>query len=666
MLDIITNNPFRVLGVYANVRPADIVSNCDDMEAYLAIGQSVSFDLDFNNLMPAVKRTQETVAQAKSKINLPKDKLKYALFWFVKDSSSAHAMNYLKNGDFDNADNVFEIEDAFSTRINKAVLAMMQDDLGTAIANITEMIHNNGFRNGFVKDVCGDAFSISEDEMAHLFINALLEEMSAGELLELYKKHGVSKGDNNYLKTKAVDEPISRINAEISKAKSVRRDDADANYRAGKDLMGNTKSDLAKVKNLQGATNMQYQMLADDLADAIMQCGINYYNASEDNDKIENALGLQEYACKIAVGRLCKERCDKNLESLKKQKENAAPLNVRGEDSNIKQALVGFKNKTHTIGNAIELIKTCVPYLISMKETLGGNDPYYLKMSTIVVNAALIVVIEVVNEAQERVNSSFQLGELGAYYSLTADLLLGPTIKEAWEATLYMGRLNMEHDFKINRFNPNRNTLESIAEQLNISLNDTSIELDMRTEREFIDTMTTSSQYEEYKRRYPHGKYPTEAKHRYDNLKRNEEKKAYDACTSSEKCKSYLQKYPNGKYVDEVTKKYEILKTREEEKRLIADEERKKDDLAFEQCRTKSDFKKYLKLYPKGNHKWQAKNKIDEIKEKNTRIGCIVAIIALILVGGIIGAIVYDSGEGFLIGCGLAVVFLLYVWLKAL
>ena len=55
MLKLISNNPYRILGVYANARPADIVSNCDDMEAYLAIGQSVSFDLDFNNLMPAVK-----------------------------------------------------------------------------------------------------------------------------------------------------------------------------------------------------------------------------------------------------------------------------------------------------------------------------------------------------------------------------------------------------------------------------------------------------------------------------------------------------------------------------------------------------------------------------------------------------------------------------------
>ena len=152
MLNIIENNPFRVLGVYSNARPAEIVSNCDDMEAYLSIGQSVSFDLDLNNLMPSVVRTTSSVSNAKKQINLPKDKLKHALFWFVKDSSSEHAMNYLKNGDFDNANSVFEIEDSFATRINKAVIALIQNDLGVAIANVTELIHDYddlGLRDNF-------------------------------------------------------------------------------------------------------------------------------------------------------------------------------------------------------------------------------------------------------------------------------------------------------------------------------------------------------------------------------------------------------------------------------------------------------------------------------------------------------------------------------------
>jgi hypothetical protein len=452
MLNIITNNPFRILGVYSNAKPAEIVSNCDDMEAYLSIGQSVSFDLDLNNLMPSVVRTTNSVSNAKKQINLPKDKLKHALFWFVKDSSSEHAMNYLKNGDFDNANSVFEIEDSFATRINKAVIALIQNDLGVAIANVTELIHDLddlGLRDNFVKAICGDAFSITEEELAHLFIDTLLGEKDASELKDLFQDHGVSQDDDDYLTQKSVDILISRINAEIAKAKAVERDDANANLRAGKALMNNTKSDLAAVKELLGESDMKYQMLADGLANAIMQCGINYYNASEDNDKIEKALELLEYASKIATGKICKERCNKNIESLKTELENAAPLNVRKEDFNIKQALVEFSKKPHKISHSIELIKACAPILLKIKETLGKDDPYYLKMSTLIVSVALSYVIEEVNIIQNR--------------PFTNPDDIRPIVQKAWCAMGDMNKLDMESDFRNNRFNTNWKTLKSLA-----------------------------------------------------------------------------------------------------------------------------------------------------------------------------------------------------------
>ena len=417
----------------------------------MSIGQSVSFDLDLNNLMPSVVRTTSLVSNAKKQINLPKDKLKNALFWFVKDSSSEHATNYLKNGDFDNANSVFEIDDSFATRINKAVIALIQNDLGVAIANVTELIHDFddlGLRDNFVKAICGDAFSITEEELAHLYIDTLLEEVDAAELLELFKENSVSQ-DDDYLEGKVVDKPIYRINAEIAKAEFVQRDDVDANYRAGKELIKNTKADLAKVKSLLVATDMQYQMLADSLANAIMQCGINYYNASEDNDKIEKALELLEYASKIATGKICKERCNKNLESLKTELENAAPLIVRKEDFNIKQVLVEFSKKPHKISHSIELIKACAPILLNIKETLGKDDPYYLKMSTLIVSVALSYVIEEVNIIQNR--------------PFTNPDDIRPIIQKAWCAMGDMNKLDMESDFRKNRFNTNWKTLKSLA-----------------------------------------------------------------------------------------------------------------------------------------------------------------------------------------------------------
>ena len=317
-------------------------------------------------------------------------------------------MNYLKNGDFDNANSVFEIEDSFATRINKAVIALIQNDLGVAIANVTELIHDLddlGLRDNFVKAICGDAFSITEEELAHLFIDTLLGEKDASELKDLFQDHGVSQDDDDYLTQKSVDILISRINAEIAKAKAVERDDANANLRAGKALMNNTKSDLAAVKELLGESDMKYQMLADDLANTILQCGINYYNNNDDDD-IDNVMVLQKYACKIAVGKLCKDRCNKNLAILEKKK---VEKSIEADVSFIANQLQAFQTKSDTIDNARNLVNDCKPHLVSIKNQIGSQNDTYLQISSAVANNALGMIVTVINNAQNISSSPYSI-----------------------------------------------------------------------------------------------------------------------------------------------------------------------------------------------------------------------------------------------------------------
>lgn len=453
-LKAVIDNPFRVLGVYSNAKPAEIVSNCDDMEAYLSIGQSVSFELDLNNLMPELERSADSIDSAKKRINLPTDKLKYALFWFFKDSSSEHAMNHLKNGDFGSANSVFEIEDSFSTRINQSVVALMQNNLGTAISRMSEMIHDGNSRDAFVNAICGNTFSINESDMAHLYIDTLLEEIPASTLMESFQENGVSEEDNIYLKEKAVDEPISRINTEISNAKSVARDDANANYRAGKALMKNTKNDLAKVKNMLGASDMRYQMLADDLANAILQCGINYFNNSDDDDDIEKALTIQQYACNIAVGKLCRDRCNQNVAILKKKKEEQA---ISSDLSFIAGELQSFKSKTSSIDNAKNFVNICIPHLNNIKNQLGSSNVLYLQISSAVANNALGMLVSVINNAQQTVS----IAPTSALNSLKSKINAAVSVMDL------IGGLDMTSNER-SHFNKNKSSLNDIKTQVDM------------------------------------------------------------------------------------------------------------------------------------------------------------------------------------------------------
>ncbi len=456
MLKKLVNNPFRILGVYSNAKPAEIVSNCDDMEAYLSIGQSVSFDLDLNNLMPNVVRSADSVANAKKQINLSKDKLKYALFWFIKDSSATHAINHLKNSDYNSANIVFELEDTFSTKINKAVVAILQDDLGTAISYITEMIHDAEIRNNFVQAICSGIFTITEDELAHLYIDSLLEEVNASELLEIFEENGTSEEDDDYLREKVIDEPISRINTEIGKAKSVARDDAAANYRACKALMKNTKNDLAKVKNMLGASDMKYQMLADDLANTILQCGINYFNNTDDDDDIEKALTIQQYACDIAVGRMCRDRCNQNVTILRRKKEEQA---ISSDLSFIADELQSFRSKTYSIDNAKNFVNICIPHLNNIKNQLGSSNVLYLQISSAVANNALGMLVRVINNAQQNM--------VGATTSALNSLK--SKIDAADSVMSLIGGLDMTSEERTH-FNRNKSSLNSLKTQVDNSV----------------------------------------------------------------------------------------------------------------------------------------------------------------------------------------------------
>ena len=68
-MNIISGNPYRLLGVYSNSPIKDRIANANKMKAYLKVGKSVSFPLDLLNLIPAPVRLVENMEHACRKIN---------------------------------------------------------------------------------------------------------------------------------------------------------------------------------------------------------------------------------------------------------------------------------------------------------------------------------------------------------------------------------------------------------------------------------------------------------------------------------------------------------------------------------------------------------------------------------------------------------------------
>ncbi len=446
MLKLVSNNAFRVLGVYANASKKEITANSTKLKAYLKVGKSVEFPSDMSNLLGPVVRTTESIDAALAKLNLPEDKILQALFWFVDITPlDKAALSNIAAGEFEKATEILDKRECLSSWWNNGVLDFVDNNPEGAVINFSNLIHDNDYRDEFVSLVCGETFSINESELAHKFIDALLEEIPAGELYSMFVANVNEPEDCEYLKGKAVEYPISKINSAIEKAKDVDRTDANANHNTGLGLINSTQVPLKVVKDLLGENDLTYQHVADNLAQAILQCGINYFNNSDEPESIEKALYIQQYAQNIAVGAIVKERCQKNVAILKKQKEEGA---IKDDLEFLAEALKSFHNGTKSIAATKMFINQCKPHLDNIKSASGASNDLYLQISSAIANNALSAVINVVNIAQISQN-----------HDISA---LSSTISSAQKCMDLIGTLDMTSQER-NHFSKNKTSLANLA-----------------------------------------------------------------------------------------------------------------------------------------------------------------------------------------------------------
>lgn len=127
---------------------------------------------------------------------------------------------------------------------------------------------------------------------------------------------------------------IQKIDREISTAKVTKNSTVAEAANAGKKLVKATREDLLYLRNHLGENNVEYAAVADRLAQAIMQCGIDYYSRMFDvdykiaNTNIELYLPEHKYALNIAVSAKTKERLQEILSLYQKVIKEAKERNL--------------------------------------------------------------------------------------------------------------------------------------------------------------------------------------------------------------------------------------------------------------------------------------------------------------------------------------------------
>ena len=448
-MNILRNNPYRLLGVYSNSPTKERLANHNRMKAFLKVGKTVSFPLDLPQYLSTIKRTEVSVMDAEAQLTLPKDQLLYAQFWFVKATHLDEvAFNHLFAGEIDKAEEIWQKKDTASSLQNRIVCALMREDYRSAITCAETLYGNPLYSDQFVSAILGADGNADVASLAFRFLDVLCDEAGANKLLpfitdDTWKSH---------VEEKAVKPLVDNIQDAIAIAKKSKGKGAEARLKAGEALRKNTKSAFQQLKGFLSATDLQYQMIADKLGLEILQCGIDYFNGSDEPEAAHNAMDLQKYAQSIVVGQMAKDRCEENVDILQKIIEALPPSEVLAEDCAIKEELRKYCKLPDEICYAVTLLNKTKPHLQAIKNKLGSNNKYYLKISTQIVSNALHNLIEEVNAAQKQATSETK-----------------KALREAWKTTLIMDTFDMEQDFKNNRYASNRSVLKDLYERYNVA-----------------------------------------------------------------------------------------------------------------------------------------------------------------------------------------------------
>ena len=465
LMKIIQNNPYRLLGVYSNSPLKERLSNNNKLKAFLKVGKEASFPLDCIKLLPHLHRTEERVSSAEAMLTLPADQIKYAQFWFIKQSPLDEvAFNHLLNGETEKALSIWAKKDYVSSLQNRAICALMQSDVAEALRCFTQLYNSDEHLRDFVIAVTGDDSNYSQELLTHSLLDTLCEEFDVYEILPSLSDTSWKE----YVGQRTVTPLIQSIEEEIALAKKTKGEGCTVRLNAGNKLKNATRENLQTLKQLLPVDDIRYQMIADKLGIEILQCGIDYYNGSDATDAARNAMILQKYALSIVVGKLAKDRCQENVNILQKIIDNLPPSEVFMEDRAIHEELRKYCLLPDKICHAVTLLNNTKPHIQSIKRKLGVSNAYYLKISTQIVGNALSNVIAEVNEAQ----SIFSADKDDPNDTLAA--ILGIThlksvLKEAWKATRIMDDFDMEVDYKCGRYSQNRSILKGLCEQLGFS-----------------------------------------------------------------------------------------------------------------------------------------------------------------------------------------------------
>ena len=320
-MNLIHNNPFRILGVTANASLSDRKQQANLIAQYLKIGQNAKLDFDITPPLSPIERTKELIELQSSRIHSTEDKILHSLFWFVQANGvDKIALKHLtKSKDIDKALADFEkgcrdfivSETSYSSILNHSTLEIIAfnqhndlERLKKAIGNKLNVISNKDALASLKKLVASDGMDTDIESLNALILPELkgfLSDLQPGAninllLLEIFQSNPVIYPK---IKSEVLNSLEVKMNKVLNDSELGRNNILKAYFtptlldqgkRRGSSTRNAAKKILAEMNDLLGSNDSFYLDNVDKVYSEVNYCGILVFNKFIDalnNNRLE-------------------------------------------------------------------------------------------------------------------------------------------------------------------------------------------------------------------------------------------------------------------------------------------------------------------------------------------------------------------------------------------
>lgn len=437
-MDIIRNNPYRVLGVLANASRKEIERNKSQIKAFAKVGKTPSFPYDFENILGPVDRSEDNLNDAVSKLTFDKDKVAYGLFWFHNASFvDEETIRRIQESNIDNTISYLALcgKASYSTYINMGLLCLSCSNWVGAAYCYVRLFESENIWNQYLQCITNTPLSLPIDEVIDSFADYLIKFFPSTNWLVTFQNTSFKIADRtidcgdklkasklySVLSTKYVSIITNKIDSLLAQAKSINKSDANANLRMAAELEYSCRDLLSTLKDSLGSNDSTYVKYADEVALQILNNCIAYYNHDLDNpNHPKNILRLVRFCVRIAEGQTAKDRCKNNFDIVKEAYDNMCPQEVAKDVEYIESYLKESYSRDDIVNT--DKLKNKVIGILSklndIKQKIGTNNKYYYTLSERVVIVTFNTLIDQINVATRVYDNAVQHNDYIELYRL--------------------------------------------------------------------------------------------------------------------------------------------------------------------------------------------------------------------------------------------------------